>query len=444
MVEREVIWSSPVLLTPYVSAARINFHAIQHFIHDCYHGAGLHGADIDTGAVVITGEALKKENAQPIVDYFSRSSGKFICASAGPHHEALLAAHGSGAVQLSRAHGDRVLNVDIGGGTTKLSLVVAGAVVATAAINVGARLIAYDQAGIVSRLEDAAGVIARGAGIELDLGAVLDAAGRRRLGETMAGLLIDVLLNGDAAGPLARELMITPPLAGYRGLDSVDHLVFSGGVSEYVYRRTDQAFGDLGAIIGEVVRDFLDGLPAGKLVASSHGIRATVIGASEYTIQISGATSYASSTTALPVRGYKVIPVAHQAGAPFADALAAALTNFDLDGFGPGLVVALSVAGDVDYCRLREIASGLADLAATATDCPLIVTIEEDIAKVVGRLLKDEFGVANDVICIDGIRVGDLDYIDIGLPVSMLDLYPVTVKSLLFTPNAHRMLQECE
>src|SRR4029434_10307447 len=117
--------------------------------------AGLTPEDVDTGAVIITGGALKKENAQPIVENFAKYSGKFICAAAGHNHEALLAAYGCGAVDLSKGEHKTVLNVDMGGGTTKFSLVEEGVVSQTAAINVGARLTAFVEYDALTPVEDA-------------------------------------------------------------------------------------------------------------------------------------------------------------------------------------------------------------------------------------------------------------------------------------------------
>ena len=78
--------------------------------------------DIDTGAVILTGEALKRDNARAIADLFAEESGKFVCASAGHNMEALMAANGSGAVALSRQDHQTILNIDTGGGTIKLGL----------------------------------------------------------------------------------------------------------------------------------------------------------------------------------------------------------------------------------------------------------------------------------------------------------------------------------
>ena len=174
-------------------------------------------------------------------------------------------------------------------------------------------------------------------------------------------------------------------------------------------------------------------LPAGTLADTAEGIRATVIGASEYTIQVSGATSYFTSTDPLPLLGFKVIHVLFAAGGSFAEALVAALRNFDIAVYEYGYVIALGVQGEMDYAVLREIAGGLHDVARGNPGCPLIVAIEQDIARSVGSILKDELALPNELICIDSIMVGDLDFIDIGKPVGMMDVFPVTVKSLLFS-----------
>jgi len=142
----------------HTTTTKIDTDKVNAFIHNAYREAGLTPEDVDTGAVIITGEALKKENAQPIVENFAKYSGKFICAAAGHNHEALLAAYGCGAVDLSKSEHKTVLNVDMGGGTTKFSLVEDGVVTQTASISVGARLIAFDEKDKITRIEGVTGV----------------------------------------------------------------------------------------------------------------------------------------------------------------------------------------------------------------------------------------------------------------------------------------------
>src|SRR6266508_1521461 len=164
--DREVLYKSKIMLTPYTTGTTIDTDRVTQFIHQAYTEAGFTPDEIDTGAVVITGEALKKENAKPIAEFFSADSGKFICASAGPNHEAILAAHGCGAVALSKDNDSTVLNIDCGGGTAKFSVVQNGVVTQTSAVEVGARLIAFDENEIVVRIEEPAKKIMEEAGFQ--------------------------------------------------------------------------------------------------------------------------------------------------------------------------------------------------------------------------------------------------------------------------------------
>jgi ethanolamine utilization protein EutA len=431
VAERRILWRSPILLTPYRSPTEIDFPAVQAFIEQGYAEAGLTPAEIDSGAVVITGEAMKKENAQPIAEYVAAQSGSFVCASAGPHHEALLAAHGSGAADLSRATRSTILNIDIGGGTTKLSLIRAGKVERTAAINIGARLVAFDGAGHITRLEDAGRLFGQEAGLNLDIGVALDPAGREALAALMVDALLSTLLPGAPSSPLADRLAITPPVDAR--LDAIDYLVFSGGVSEYIHGRGDGEHGDLGPLIGARLRDFVARQPAGSVLEPAQGIRATVIGAGEYSVQVSGMTGFAAGDAPLPLFGLKVVHAPYDPAVPFADSFTDALRRFDLDAFEPGLMISTAIEGDIDYGTLRAIADGIAAHTAAEPGAALIVNVEQDVAQSLGRILREELHLPNPLVAIDGILVGDLDYVDIGRPIGAAGVLPVTVKSLLFS-----------
>src|SRR5712692_10575788 len=306
VTNREVLYRSQIMLTPYLAGTLIAIEQVQQYIEAAYRETGLAPADINTGAVIITGEALKKDNAQPIVEYFAAYSGKFICAAAGHNHEALLAAYGCGAVEISKSEGKTVLNVDMGGGTTKFSLVENGVVTQTAAINVGARLIAFDDAGVVTRLEDAGRVLMQALGHQVELGKKITRKQQADVATLMAKMLFEMIEQGPLS-PLAQQLMVTPPLRNYR-LSQVDHVIFSGGVSEHVYDHDRTAYGDVGPLLGKRVRERLKDLPNRHMVREpTEGIRATVIGAGEYTVQASGNTSYISNPAVLPIFGLKVI-----------------------------------------------------------------------------------------------------------------------------------------
>ena len=434
VTERKVLFRSNIMLTPYLSGTLIDIEKVKRFIEEAYKEAGLTPANVDTGAVIITGEALKKENAQPIVEYFARYSGKFICAAAGHNHEALLAAYGCGAVDLSKAEHTTVLNVDMGGGTTKFSLVENGVVTQTAAINVGARLIAFDDANVVTRIEDAGKTLMNELGYAVELGKKIMNKQKEEFAALMAKILFE-LIEREPSSPLAKQLLVTAPFKNYRGLNQIDTIVFSGGVSEHVYDRDRTSYGDVGPILGKDVRDYLKKLPDKNLLREPiEGIRATVIGAGEYTVQASGNTSYISDPGVLPVFGLKVVRASLKQGRPVLEALKQSLAKFDLTSWTAGLALSLSLDGQLDYKTIRGVAEGIAAVCKSSENSksPLYLALDLDVAKSLGAILKEELKLDREVIAIDGIEVGDLDYIDIGEPMGITEVIPVTVKSLMF------------
>jgi ethanolamine utilization protein EutA len=435
VTDRRVLYRSPIMLTPYQSATLIDVDKLSAFFDEQYRKAGFGPADVDTGAVVITGEALLKENAQPIAEMFAHHSGKFICASAGPNHEALLAAHGCGAVALSKQENATVINIDMGGGTTKLSLIRDGVVNSTAAISVGARLLAFDSSGKVTRVENPARILLRQFGRETAVGQELDEEAKEKLVDLMVGAMFEIL-DGPPTSQLAKDLMVTEEgLAAYKGLSEVDYLIFSGGVSEYVYQHDDTAYGDLGPLVGAAVRERLRGVGAKLAVQEpAEGIRATVIGAGEYTVQASGVTSYLSDLDVLPAFGLKVVKAAVNKHQSLADSLNNALAKFDLSQFTEGLAIALALEELPSYQVVRHMAQEINNLLQRSTDpnMPLYLVVDADIAKSLGGILKDELKVPGAIIAVDGIDAGDLDYVDIGRPMGVSESLPVTVKSLMF------------
>src|SRR3989338_1959601 len=172
VVKREILHESPILLTPYLDWTTIDTNELNEFIQEAYGQARLTPKDIDTGAVIVTGEAAKKKNAEAIAALFSAQAGKVVCATAGHNLEAILSAYGSGAVAMTVNEGGNctVMNVDVGGGTSKIAIVQKGAVVDTSALEVGARLVALDASGKIDRLEDAGVKIGEAAGVSLVLG----------------------------------------------------------------------------------------------------------------------------------------------------------------------------------------------------------------------------------------------------------------------------------
>jgi ethanolamine utilization protein EutA len=228
VVEREVLWRSPILLTPFLPDGTIDAHELGHFIHHAYNDAGFRRADIDSGAVILTGEAIKRRNARAIDEIFAAESGKFVCATAGHAMECLLAAHGSGATALSARRRQCGLHVDIGGGTTKLALIARGRILGVAAFAVGGRLLARGRDGTWSRIDDSARLVAAELGIETTPEAFASAENRQAVAERLAALVVDQVTGG-ASDALGRSLELTEPLARTQ---EPQFITFSGGVAE--------------------------------------------------------------------------------------------------------------------------------------------------------------------------------------------------------------------
>jgi ethanolamine utilization protein EutA len=440
VVKREMLHRSPILLTPYRADNTIDAGALEAFLQDAYAQAGLTPADVDSGAIILTGEAIKRTNARAVADLFAEHAGKFVCASAGHNLEAILAANGSGALELARQTQRTVLNVDLGGGTSKLALVRDGHVLETAAINVGGRLVAFDAAGAVVRIEPAARLVAETLGIELQLGQPLGMDDQRRMVEALASALFQVIRR-EPLGGLAQQLMLTPCLTS---TDTVDHVTFSGGVSEYLYNRDTPYFGDLARPLADAIRDRVDhhGLPAG-LQPAVERIRATVIGASQFTVQVSGNTIAISRPDMLPLHNLQVLyPHLLDRQEIRPDELSAAIgrgfRRFDLEEGEQVVAIAINWSGEPRYALLRNLAAGIVQALprTIAAGLPIVVVFANDFGKLIGGIIREEFVSNTEVISIDGIELQEFDYIDIGAMLYPSQVVPVVVKSLVF-PEVH-------
>ena len=439
VVERNVLHQSPILLTPYRDPFLIDTERLDSFIRGAYARAGLTPDGIDTGAVVVTGEAAKKENAESILSLFAREAGRFVCAAAGPQLEAMMAAHGSGAVARSR-EGSGVLSVDIGGGTTKLAVCRDGQVAAVAVINVGGRLVAEDR-GRITRLEEAGALVGDEVGLRLAVGQRIDDTRKAALAEKMAACLFE-LIDRRPFSSLTRRLMHTPPLDDD---GPIDVLMFSGGVSEYIYERERAAFDDLGKALGEAVRSRLRHHPlAGSLATPLEGIRATVIGAAQYTVQVSGSTIFTPQPDLLPIRNLPVLSV--RLGEPLsvagvAEAVRQAGRAHDPELLDGPLALAIRWPFGPSHSELTLLGQGLVQ-ALDGRQAPVVLAFDRDIARLMGRLLLEELRAKLNLVAVDELELGAFDYIDVGEPLPVSGVVPVVVKSLVFRPTSTETLLE--
>lgn len=430
LVRAEPMWYSDIILTPYVSPTTIDARALAAFTAECHATAGIQPADIDTGAVILTGDALKKQNARPIADALAAASGDFVCVSAGHHLEALLSAHGSGAVALSRKLGAFILCVDIGGGTTKLSLVRGGRVEQTAALPVGARSVSWDERRRVTGLSTPAALHPAG----LTLGVVISHEVEQALVAGSVDRILAAVFAEDPTqtGPsLTRRLSFDP--------SDLDFITFAGGVAEYVYGRETRSFGDLGRSMGTELRRRTSApefpLP---VMDSASGIRATAVGLGQRTVQMSGATIAlfgAGTLRNVPVIAAAIGRLDDETASSIAAAVVSATRQVDLDDKAPRALV-FNFDGPPLYPRLKKLADGIA-LAAAAWDptSPVVVVLDADVAMSIGGLLVDESRIPNPIICIDHIDLAPFDFIDVGALQHPAGVVPVVIKSLLFSSS---------
>ncbi len=440
VVSRETLYQSPVALTPYQSEERIDDAGLGKIIDDAYEAAGLHPDKIDTGAVILTGEALRRENAEGIARILSEQGGEFVCATAGHHMESMLAAYGSGASRVSHDEDKRILNIDIGGGTTKLAVVEKGHVIATAAVHVGGRLQVVEDNGQIVRLDPAGKYHARQAGFHWNKGDVIELADLDKVAASMADALVAALRQRPMPHAI-EHLYLTDPILDFGRIDGI---MFSGGVGEYVYGREQRDFGDLGRRLGRAIRARVDaGALPWPMLAAGECIRATALGASEYSVQLSGNTSYISKPgELLPRRNLQVLQppyVCEEIIEPsvLAKAIRSHFTSFDLiEGEGE-VALALRWQGAPSYERISAFAEGIRHGLANTIERrkPVYIMLDGDIAQTLGAILREELLVESEILAIDGVMLRDFDYIDLGRIRMPSYTVPVTIKSLVFSED---------
>ena len=404
ITERNVLYKSPVYFTPLLDERHVDGAGIREIVQAEYQKAGIRREDVDTGAIIITGETSRKENARAVLDALSDYAGDFVVATAGPDLESVLAAKGAGAVELSRTTGKPVLHMDIGGGTSNLALIEDGKITRTGCLNVGGRLIKFRKNGEITYVSSVLSGIFSGKPGEIATQAELRelaqsltqtlemAAGLREPTQLMEKLLTEE--TGRKWNPPAGEVIIS----------------FSGGVADCMAEELPwNQFGDLGPILGQTIRK--SRLCRGQYALGRETIRATVIGAGSYSTQLSGSTVY-SQNVRLPLKNLPVVE-----------------KNSELY---EGSVV-LSVPGITSptYAQVREIARELAQ-----TQPPeLYICLEADMAKALGQALAARLPPETRILCIDRIRVGENSYLDIGQPVG--GAFPVVVKTLVLERSKH-------
>jgi ethanolamine utilization protein EutA len=467
--KREVLYLSEIIFTPFRGADEIDGEEIARFVKAGYAKIGLEVGAVDVGAIIVTGVAARKQNAERVASSISGLAGDFVCVTAGPRLEAILSAFGSGAIALSAEHHDHghdhehdephhdhresshqheqdsegnphlgtVMNIDVGGGTTKIAIVSKGRIIETSALNIGARLVKWDDWGLITGIEPTAERIARARGIKLELGQVAASASLDLVADQLVSSLfefISFMSSGGSLSKLTRDLLITGLPAGGQTIDSI---VFSGGVSEYIYGQDATERGDMGVLLGRLIaRRFQSKGFQFHVGRPSQFIRATVIGASHYTCQISGNTIFLSDPGDLPVKNALMIPVDMPDNLHLLDEKAIAekfLTA--LEPYDEKELTAFFVnTSMLGHDGVRALSAGIVRALSQRVSAgqPLILVFNANIGRQVGVALRDRLEQKSSVLCVDEIQPEGMAYIDIGKPVEQSGPVPVVIKSLIF------------
>ena len=425
VIRRELLHESDILLTPYAEDRSIDADALGRFISAQYTAAGITPDMIDTGALILTGAAAGRRNAAAVGTLFASQVGRFVAVAAGDGLETTLAAHGSGAVAASLQPGARVMNIDIGGGTSKIAVCVDGKIDDLTAIDVGARLICLDENGRVARIEPAGQSFADAAGVLLREGLAPPEGGLAAIAAVMAERLCEacgVLPLSDATRRLLRLPALKQTIPPTR-------LILSGGVAAYMAQSETPSFGDLGPLLANAVTARLP-----EIRVAESGIRATVIGASQHSLQLSGNTIFIEPDSVLPLANIPVIvPNLPQDGDPH-DSITTALRMRDLTENPGPVALAYRWRGDATHARLESFCTGVIQAFAPllSRGLPLVLVGDGDVGGLIGQHCRSLLRHANAVVSIDGITVGDCDFIDIGELLQVSGGVPVVVKSLVF------------
>ena len=430
--QRNIIYEGRIIQTPLLDDKTIDIISLTNFFKEEYKRADIDPADIQTGAVIVTGESAKKHNARQIAEALSNDAGRFVAATAGPNFESLIAAMGSGAAIRSKDENKTVLSCDIGGGTSNIAISRNGKILSTSCVSVGGRLLGVDSDGRIWRIDEPAAKLMENLGLKHAIGDLISKADIERIAVKFAEILIEVI-TGPATSSLARQLMLTADL---NFPSRIDEYSFSGGVAELMYGGLNN-FDDIGHILADKIKLSAPELSA-PVVELPNKIRATVIGAGAYSLSISGCSGFRDDQVSFPIRNVPVIRVdvdqSKLSTEHVISQIDASFRRFDLVEGEEVIALYFKDPVRVSYPQLELFAKSIeAALATTIKNkLPVILIFETDIASSVGNVIRRETDLKTNLLALDELILREGDWIDIGEPLVTGQVYPVTVKSLVF------------
>lgn len=448
IVDKQIIYRSEIYFTPLRSPTEIDGTKVREIIEGEYKKAGIDKASINTGAVIITGETARKENAKEVLETLSGFAGDFVVATAGPDLESIIAGKGAGAHVYSKEGRTGVVNIDIGGGTSNLALFDHGEVKDTGCLDVGGRLIKINKnSGEITYLSEKMKELIKRKNLPLSIGTIATKENILPILDAM----VYALMQSIGLRPMNDEfsLFITHKEGEQvtkftcdetiKNSYPITSITFSGGVADYIYgeeKVTDEfAYGDIGILLGQAIK----ASPLCKeltVLKSVETIRATVVGAGTQTMEVSGST-ITYTKDAFPIKNLPILKLSkeeEESAKSMEQAINTKLNWFKLEGNLQKVAIAFEGSKTPSFVQVSEYAKGL--LAGMKElmeqEFPFIILVENDLAKVLGQTMYRMLEYRKDVVCLDSIHVEDGDYVDIGKPVAEGTVLPVVVKTLVF------------
>lgn len=435
LINRKLIYEGNIIDTPIIDRFTIDIDAVVEFFEGEYKKAGITTEMVDTGAVIVTGETAKKQNAEEIVKRLSSTTGKFVSAAAGPNFESLLGAMGSGIVDQTQEEENTIMNIDVGGGTSNLAIASKGQVTSTSCINVGGRLLGIDKDFKIWRIDEPTEFLFKELGLDHKIGEIIPEKDVRLVAQEYAKALVEVM-KGPAKSKIAKKLMMTDDLGFSIPIDCYS---FSGGVAEFIYGQ-DNKYDDIGVYLAEEIQVLMKKYKL-PILEPENKIRATVIGAGSFSLSVSGSTCYFDKSILFPLENIPVINVNIQKEKYSQENLKKeidiAFRRFDMHE-GEDLV-ALYFKDPIyrNNFYLSDLAKAIAEaLPNSVVDNKLVILIfDQDMGGSIGIALRRDTALKDNLICMDELELEGGDWIDIGAPLYSGQAFPVTVKSLVFNKS---------